>query len=73
MDLKKDFNRLLPKLFWARPKSEFGEHLATQISNNVWKNTGSVDDFWQQVAKFVFNVSDQLFSQVSMLQADKQR
>ena len=25
MDLKKDFNALVPKLFWARPKSEFGE------------------------------------------------
>jgi len=26
------------KLFWARDKSEFGEHLATQASNKVWKN-----------------------------------
>jgi len=34
------------------------------------KNTGSVDDFWQQVAKFVFNASNLLFSQVSMLQTD---
>jgi len=70
MDLKKDFNRLLAKLFWGRRKSEFGEHLATQASNNVWKNTGSVDDLWQQVAKFVFNVSNLLFSQVSLLQTD---
>jgi len=37
MDLKKDFNRLIPKLFWARPKSDFGEHLVTQASNKVWK------------------------------------
>jgi len=37
MDLKKDFNRLLTKFFWARPNSEFGEHLATQASTNVWK------------------------------------
>jgi len=29
-----------------------------------------VDDFWQQVAKFVFNVSNLLFSQVSTLQTD---
>jgi len=70
MDLKNDFNRLLSKLFWARPKSEFDEHLATQASTNVWKKTESVDDFWQQVAKFVFNVSNLLFSQVSMLQKD---
>jgi len=27
----------VPKLFWARPKSEFGEHLSTQASNSVWK------------------------------------
>jgi len=26
------------KLFWAQHKSEFGEHLATQTSNNVSKN-----------------------------------
>ena len=37
MDLEKDFNCLVLKLFWARPKSEFGEHLATQASNNAWK------------------------------------
>jgi len=46
---------------------------------NIWrpkpqptyeKNIGSVDDFWQQVAKFVLNVSNLLFSQVSMLQKD---
>jgi len=35
MDLKKDFNRLLPKIFEAPPKSEFGEDLVTQASNNV--------------------------------------
>jgi len=54
-------SRTPPKLFWARPKSEFGEHLATQTSNNVWNNTECVDDFWQHVAKFVFNVSNLLF------------
>jgi len=37
MDWKKDFNRLVPKLYWARLKSEFVEHLVTQASNNVWK------------------------------------
>jgi len=70
MDLKKDFNRLLPKLFWAQ--SEFGEHLATHNSNNVWKKYWNCGWFLQQVAKFVFNVRNLLFSQVSMLQADKQ-
>jgi len=39
MNSKKDFNRLVPKLFWTRPKCEFGEHLAIRASNNVWKNT----------------------------------
>jgi len=34
------------------------------------KDTESVHDFLQQVAKFVFNVSNLLFSQVSTLQAD---
>jgi len=29
-----------------------------------------MDDFWQQVAKFVSNVSNLLFSQVPTLQAD---
>jgi len=72
MDLKKDFNRFLPKLFWARPKSEFSEHLVTHTSNNVWKKYWKCGWFLQQVAKLVFNVSNLLFSQVSMLQADKQ-
>ena len=64
MDLKKDFNRLVPKLFWALPKSEFSEHLATQASNNPWKKYCWVEDFRQKVAMFVFNVSNALFSQV---------
>jgi len=37
MDLKKDFNFLISKLFWARHKSEFGEHQVTHVSNNVWR------------------------------------
>jgi len=37
MDLKKDFNRFIPKLFGTRRKSEFGEHLATQASNILWQ------------------------------------
>jgi len=37
MDLKKEFNRLLTKRFWAQPKSQFGDNLATQASTNVWK------------------------------------
>jgi len=28
----------VPKHFWAQPKSEFGEHLTTQVSNSVWKS-----------------------------------
>jgi len=70
MDLKKDFNRLVPKHFWARPKSEFGEHFATQPPNNVWKKIDCVDDFWQQAVNFVFNISNLLFSQLSPLQID---
>jgi len=68
MDLKKDFNRLVPKHFWARPKSEFGEHFASQPPNNVWKKIDCVDDFWQQAVNFVFNISNLLFSQLSPLQ-----
>jgi len=41
-----------------------------KLQTTYEKNTGSVDDFWQQVAKFVFNASNLLFSQVSMLQTD---
>jgi len=40
MDMKKSFNRLVPKLFWARPKSEFVEHIATQcwvrVATSIW-------------------------------------
>jgi len=73
MDLNKDFNRLVPKLFWSRPKSEFCEHLATQASNNVRKKYCYVDDFRQKVAMFVFNVSNLLFSQVSKLHTDTEK
>jgi len=41
----------------------FGEHLATQAYVNMTKYL-----FFQQVAKFVFNVSILLFSQVPTLQ-----
>jgi len=77
MDLKKTstvYDRMarsvVSKLFWARPKFEVGEHLTTQASNNAWQNFDCMDNFWQQVAKFVFNVSNLLFSQVSTLQTD---
>ena len=70
MDLKKVFNRLVPKHFLASLKSEFGEHLATQPPNNVWKKINYVDDFWQQAVNFVFNISNLLFSQLSPLQID---
>jgi len=56
------------ELFRAQPKSYFGEHLATEASNNVWKNNDCMGDFRQQAAKFVFNVSNLLFSQVPTLQ-----
>jgi len=46
MGLKKVFNRLPPKLFRARHKSEFGEHLATQASKNVWKKYWKCGWFW---------------------------
>jgi len=36
----------IPKPFWTRPKSEFGEHLATQVSYSVLKNNDCMDDFW---------------------------
>jgi len=32
---------VVPKLFWARPKSEFGEH----ASNEVRKNNDCMSDF----------------------------
>jgi len=37
----------------------------TQALNDVWKNNDCrpIGDFWQKVAKFVFNVSIPLFSQ----------
>jgi len=53
MDLKENFNSLVPRLFWARPKFEFGEHVATQASNNVWEKYCCVGDFRQRVAVFV--------------------
>jgi len=65
VDLKR-LQSLTYQTFSTRPKSEFGEHLATQAS----KSTGSVNDFWQQVANFVFNIRNLLFSQVSLLQTD---
>jgi len=37
------------------------------------KNTDCADDFRQQVAMFVVNVSNPLFSQVSMLQTDTKK
>jgi len=32
-----------------------------------------MDDFWQQVAKFIFNVSHLPFPQVPMLQTDTEK
>ena len=34
------------------------------------RNSDCMDDFWQQVAKFVFDVSNLLFPEVLMLQTD---
>jgi len=52
----------VPKLFWARPKTEFGEHLATQASNNVRKNDCCMDAVGQKATKFVCNFSNLLLS-----------
>jgi len=62
MDLNKVFNHLVPNFFEHDPK--------LSLVNTSWptaceKNSDYVDDFWQQVAKFIFNVSNLLFSQVS--------
>jgi len=57
MDLKKDFQPLSSQTFLSMTNSEFVEHLVPQASNNVWKNNDFMDEFWQQVAKFVSNVS----------------
>jgi len=57
MDLKKDFKHLIPKLFWARRKSEF----ATQASTYD-KNTDCVGVFWQQVSKFVFTLFSSIYA-----------
>ena len=52
----------VPKLFWVRPKTEFGEHFVTQASNNVRKNNCCMDDTWKQAAKFLFNFRNLLAS-----------
>jgi len=61
MDLKKDFNRLL---FERDPNLSLVNTCRPKPETPYQKNTELVDDFWQQVAKFVFNVSNLLFSQV---------
>jgi len=62
----------VPKLFWARPKTEFGEHLATQASNNERKNNCCMDDVWQSAAKFIFNFSNLLLSTYATSDKDNQ-
>jgi len=71
MDLKKDFNRLVPKCFEHNPNLTLVNTSWPKPQTTYETNTDCVGDFWPQVAKFVF-VSNLLFSQVSTLQTDKQ-
>jgi len=64
MDLKKDFNRLVSKLFEHDPNLSLVNTSWPKPQTTYDENTDYVDDFWQQVAKFVFNVSNLPFSQV---------
>jgi len=70
--LKKHFNRLLTKHFERDPNLSLVNTWRPKPQTTYEKNTGSVDDFWQQVAKFGFYVSNLLFSEVSLLQTGKQ-
>ena len=36
-----------PKLFWVRPKSEFGKHLETHMPRAPSEKIDCMDDFWQ--------------------------
>jgi len=71
MDLKKDVQPLSSQTFLKHDPT-------LSLLNTSWpkpqttyeKNNDFMDDFWQQVAKFVSNVSNLLFSQVPTLQAD---
>jgi len=65
--LKKDFNHLVPKRFWARHKSE---HLVTQASNNVWKKYWLCGLFFCSKLLSLFLMSAIYSSQVSALQTD---
>ena len=70
MDLKKDFNRLVSKLFEHDPNLSLVNTSWPKPQTTYDENTDYVDDFWQQVAKFVFNVSNLPFSQVTTLQTE---
>jgi len=73
MDFKKDFNHLVSKLsttqiwvWWTLRDPSLKQRMKNMVI------VSCVDGFWQHVAKFVFNVSNLLVSQVSTLQTDKQ-
>ena len=63
----------VPALFWARQKSEFREHLATQASSNVWKKLGLDGWFlaWHDGSKLLSSLSIYFFS--SAYAADRHR
>jgi len=67
---RKTSTAYLPNFFERDPNLSFVNTWRPKPQTIYEKNTGSVDDFWQQVANFGFNVSNLLFSQVSLLQAD---
>jgi len=55
----------VPTLFWARPKSKFGENLATQASKNVWKK------YWLYGLLSSFSMSA-IYSFLKCLRYDRQ-
>jgi len=66
----------VPRLFWALPKSEFGELASTtQASNNLWKREKKdcIGDFGSSLPdEFFFYVSISLFSQVPIRYRQRQ-
>ena len=73
MDLKKKLSHLVPKFFERDPNLSLVNTSRPKPQTTYEKNTCCVDDFLQQVAKVVFNVSNLLFSQVSTLQTDTEK
>jgi len=61
----------VPKLFWALPKSERGEHLATKPQTAYEENNDSMDEFWRYICQVVFSVRNLSFSEVPTLKTNK--